>query len=393
MTVRFNLSEIYAMDTTDQVSDSALAARIYDTLSKGGNIDDFMDQNLGIPESDVVGALDEIIFEATAGEGAIISIGRSIAYDYPKLLEHSHQVIRWHWDPLALRLASIGEVSTGEASVDFPGLDTIFNTLDPAFFRFDQNGCDIYEDRELTLETLRVLNRVRVAARNGELSQAGRAAASHLLLRIWMLLKASIQYPETKLQVRMPRGAAQEFHRENSTASPSLDNSASRGEYAQLADNEMRIGISAVAPDGGRRHYIWAWDRSSRALSPVNELAEDLFLNRKKSSELPAAVFEACRRVDANFMSHIPASEIPYRGPKAVPLLEALHKQISRADSFDWFREEERKKLTQSAGFHFFCLVYGDPKSDSPTGLTDADLLEIIESAEGSEHTMKIEVA
>lgn len=388
------------MDTTDQVSDTALAARIYDTLSKGGNIDDFMDQNLGIPESDVVGALDEIIFEATAGEGAIISVGRSIAYDYPKLLERSHQASRWHWDPLTLRLASIGEVSTPrafsgeeEASVDLSGWDAIFTTLDPTFFRFDQNGCDIYEDRELTLETLRTLNRVRVAARNGVLSQAERATASHMLLRIWMLLQENIQYPETKLLVKMPEGAAREFHRENSAASLCLDNSASRGENAQMADNEIAIGISGVAPDGERRHYIWARERSSRALRPVNEPAEDLFFNRCGPSELLAAVFEACWRIDANFMSHIPASEIPYRSPKAVPLLEALHKQISRADSFDWFREEERKKLTQSAGFHFFCLVHGDPQSDSPTGLTDTDLLEVIESAEESGRTMKIEVA
>lgn len=398
------------MDMTDQASDPALAARIYDTLSKGGTIDDFMDRNLGIPKSDVVEALDEIIFEATAGEGAVISVGHSIKYNHPKLRRHSHHVSRWHWDPLTLRLTSKGEVSTmrafsgeEEASVDLSGLDAIFTTLDPTFFRFDQNGCDIYEDRELTLETLRVLNRVRVAARNGELSQAERATASHLLLRIWMLLQENIQYPETKLLIKMPEGTAQAFHRENSAAwankaadfaiSPELANFASRGEYAQLADNEIRISISSLAPDGRRKHYTWAWNRASRRLRPMNRPAEDLFFNRCEPSKQPLAIFEACRRIDANFMSHIPASEIAYRGTKALPTLRALHTEISRATSLDWFRPDEREKLMQSSCFHFFCLVYGDPKSDSPTGLTDADLLEVIESAEESGHTMKIEVA
>ena len=392
--------EVYSHQLLDSPDypDPALAARIYDTLSKGGTIDDFMDQNLGIPKSDVVEALDEIIFEATVGEGVVISVGHSIKYNYPKLRRHSHQVSRWHWDPLTLRLTSTGEVSTlgvfsgeEEVSVDLSGWDAIFTTLDPTFFRFDKNGCDIYEDRELTLETLRVLNRVRVAARNGELSQAERATASHLLLRIWMLLQENIQYPETKLLIKTPEGAAKEFHRENSATDPA--NSASRGEYAQLADNEIRIGISALAPDGGRKHYSWAWNRASRRLRPMNRPAEDMFFNHSESSEQPPAVFEACRRIDANFMSHIPASEITYRGPKALPVLRALHAEISRATSLDWFRPDEREKLTQSAGFHFFCLVYGDPKSDSPTGLTDIDLLEVIESIEESEHTMKIEVA
>ena len=385
------------MDTTNQVSD-ALAARIYDTLSKGGTIDDFMDRNLGIPKSDVVEALDEIIFEANAGEGAVISVGHSIRYNYPKLRRHSHKVSRWHWDTLTLRLTSTGEVNIlgvfpgeEEVNVDLSGWDAIFATLDPTFFRFDQNGCDIYEDRELTLETLRVLNRVRVAARNGELNQAERATASHLLLRIWMQLQENIQYPETKLLIKMPEGAAKEFHRENSATG--LANSASRDEYAQMADNEIRIGISALARGGGRKHYTWAWNRASWRLRPMNRPAEDLFFNHSESSEQPPAVFEACRRIDANFMSHIPASEITYRAPKVLPALRALHTDISRATSLDWFRPDEREKLTQSAGFHFFCLVYGDPKSDSPTGLTDTDLLEVIESIEESGRTMKIEVA
>ena len=337
-------------------------------------------------------------------------MGHSIKYNYPKLGRHSHQVSRWHWDPLTLRLTSKGEVSTlraflGEegAAVDLSGWDAIFTTLDPTFFRFDQNGCDIYEDRELTLETLCVLNRVRVAARNGELSQAERAVASQLLLRIWMLLQENIQYPETKLLVKMPEGAAREFHRENSATrahkaadfaiSPGLANSASRGEYAQLSDNEIRIGISAIAPDGVRKHYTWAWNRASRRLRPMNRPAEELFFNRNEPSEQPPAIFEACRRIDANFMSHIPASEITYRGPKALPTLRALHTEISRATSLDWFRPDEREKLTQSSCFHFFCLVYGDPKSDNPAGLTDSDLLKVIEFAEESGRTMKIEVA
>lgn len=398
------------MNTKDQLSDSALAARIYDTLSKGGTIDDFMDRHPGIPVSEAVEALDEIIFEASAKEGAVISVGLPVKYSYPKLHRHSHLVSRWYWDPLTLRLTSKGEVSTlrafsgeEEVSVDLSGWDAIFNTLDPTLFRFDQNGCDIYEDREITLETLRILNRIRVAARNDELSQAERAEASHLLLRIWMVLEANIQYPETKLMVKMPQGSAQEFHRENSVTwtdkaatfatSSGLANSASRGEYARLTDNEIRIGISALAPDGERKHHTWAWNRSSRRLRPMNKPAEDMFSNRTELSEQPAAIFEACRRIDANFMSHIPASEITYRGPKALPTLGTLHSKISRATSLGWFRPDEREKLAQRACFHFFCLVYGDPKSESPTGLTKTDLLEVIESAEESGHTMKIEVA
>lgn len=206
-----------------------------------------------------------------------------------------------------------------------------------------------------------------------------------------MLLQENIQYPETKLLVKMPEGAAKEFHRENSATG--LADSASRGEYAQLADNEIRISISTLAPDGGRKHYTWEWDRASRRLRPMNRLAEDMFFNRCEPSEQSAAIFEACRRIDANFMSHIPVSAIAYRGPKALPTLRSLHTEISRATSFDWFRPDEREKLTQSAGFHFFCLVYGDPKSDSPTGLTDTDMLEVIESIEESGRTMKIEVA
>lgn len=398
------------MNTKDQLSDSALAARIYDTLSKGGTIDDFMDQHPGIPVSEAVDALDEIIFEAVERECAVISVSHPAEYSYPKLHRHSHLVSRWHWDTLTLRLTSKGEITSltifaeeEGVVVDYSGWDAIFNTLDPTFFRFDQNGCDIYEDREITLETLRILNRIRVAARNDELSQAERAEASHLLLRIWMLLEVNLQYPETKLIVKMPEGSAQEFHRKNSVTwadkaatfatSSGLANSASRGEYARLTDNEIRIGISALALDGERKHHTWAWNRSSRRLRPMNKPAGDMFFNRSEPSEQSPAVFEACRRIDANFMSHVPASEIPYRGTKALPPLRAVHTEISRATSLGWFRLDEREKLAQRASYHFFCLVYGDPKSESPTGLTNTDLLEVIESAEESGHTMKIEVA
>lgn len=308
-----------------------------------------------------------------------LAIGLPVDYQNGRSARKSHLrlLLRWIFKTRELRQTSSPTLRIQEyetASIPTGPWAELENLLDPLWLRRD-----VYSDIgcRIAIE----LDDLTIAARQeSELPQVDRDRAIYLLLLILMEITKGEKTDGDILRVEID-AKAYEMYREGNfkpASNISFHNSAQKGQYASLQDNEARVSMKTKLGAGQRRQSAWGWNMDTKELRPLNSLQASLIVEGKTDvNPENGLVIEACRRLDPNFLLRH-ENTMKYKGNYNLASLENLHQEIAGQTPIDYISDVERKEIADLLGATAYRLLFGDLKLYKPVYLRETNKLDFV---------------